>query len=297
MRIVYPIIIAIALASCAFGQAAQTAKPAFDITDFNKKFEVVEWLVEYDNVAWKTTDVVTAMPKGELERMGQEWFCFQDKNKIWHAVYGRLTNGKYEIAVHLEMDANQKITRSTQKLDAEFLNLHGLALKTGREKLAAALPDGGPRFNQYIRQNPDKTFSVWLFPAFQPNRMTVFGGEAIYLVDATGRKILKDESYFQKDFRGFKSEPPREIWLDYVEMEKPSLGAIFFVWYYRSYFTQIFIDNARSTTTAIKTPNGYLWAHVEKDGQKPNVDKDDPSKPVEKDEPRPKLERKKPGGN
>lgn len=287
MKILFSFLVVSLLLSLSFGQSTQPTKPIFfDIADFNKKFEVVEWLVEYDNVAWKTTDVLMALPKAELAGLGAEWFCFQDKNKVWHAVYGRLTGSKYEIAVHLEMDANQKITKSIQKIDQEFLNKHALALKTGREKLEATIAEGSPRFNQFVRQNPDKSFSVWLMPAFQPNRMTVYGGEAIYAVDATGTKILKDDSYFQAGFRGFKSEPPREIWLNYSELEKPSLGSIFFAWYYKTYFTKIFIENAKSTSTVMKNDSGYIWVHVEKD---------EPSKTVEKDDPaRPKLQRKKP---
>src|ERR1044071_5361751 len=62
----------------------------FDIQDFNKKFETAQWLVEYDEVAWKTSDVVMTEDKGELAKLGAEWFCLQDKNKVWHAVYGKL---------------------------------------------------------------------------------------------------------------------------------------------------------------------------------------------------------------
>lgn len=49
------------------------------------------------------------------------------------------------------------------------------------------------------------------------------------------------------------------------EQEKPSLGAIFFVWYYKEYFTRIYIDNATSTSTVIKNGSEYIWAHFDKD--------------------------------
>ena len=249
----------------AAGQNSKVAKPPIDIDDFNKKFELVQWLVEYDNVAWKTTDVVMALPKEQLSGLGPEWFCFQDKNKLWHAVYGKLTGEKYEIALHYEMDSAEKIKSSTEKIDQDFLNRHALALKTARDKLAATIPPGSPTFNQFVRLNADKTFSVWLFPAFQPERLAVYGGEGVYTIDAAGKKIVKDESYFQLSFRGLKTEPPREVWLDYREMNKPSLGAIFFVWYYKSYFTRIFINNEGSTSTVVKTGNQYVWLHVVKD--------------------------------
>ncbi|HEY0428561.1 MAG TPA: hypothetical protein VGC76_12340, partial [Pyrinomonadaceae bacterium] len=134
--------------------------------------------------------------------------------------------------------------------------------------VTAAVGAGAPAFNQYIKLNADKTFSVWMLPAFQTNGTAVYGGEFIYTIDQTGNKITKDESYYQGGFRGFKTDPPREIWLNYREKDKPTLGAIFFVWYYRQYFTNIYIDNSASTSTLIKDKDkGYIWVHVEKDSE------------------------------
>src|SRR5215470_5910689 len=63
--------------SLAFGQKPQ-ATPDFDIADFNKKMDTVEWLVAYDEVAWKTSDVVVTEDKSEVAKLGREWFCIQD---------------------------------------------------------------------------------------------------------------------------------------------------------------------------------------------------------------------------
>ncbi|MGQ0540345.1 MAG: hypothetical protein ACT4O9_00680 [Blastocatellia bacterium] len=250
------------------GQPTAKHGPKFDMADFTKKFEVVEWLVEYDNVAWKTTDALMAQDKTEIAKLGAEWFCFQDKDKVWHAVYGKLAGDKYELVFHFVMDSASKINLTTEKIDKAFLDTHALALKTANAKLTTSTPANSPRFNQYIRRNEDKTFSVWLLPAFQTDGTAVYGGEAVYGIDKTGNKITKDESYFQKQFRGFKSSPPREIWLNFREQEKPSLGAIFFVWYYKAYFTSIFIDNSKSTSTAIKAGDQYIWTHIEKEKEK-----------------------------
>ena len=280
-------IVLFVLTSCilASGQKPNVKGPQFDISDFNAKFETAQWLVEYDGVAWKTTDVLMQQNEKDLERLGPEWFCFQDKDKIWHAVYGKLTQGRYEAVFHYVRGPGEKITKSDTKIDQDFLNRHAIALSTSREKLMTSIPENSPRFNQYIRQNPDKTFSVWMLPAFQPDGTAVYGGEAVYTLDASGTKLIKDESYFQKNLRGFASQPPREIWLNYTEMEKPSLGAIFFVWYYKSYFTQILIDNVKTTSTVIGVGGNFVWTHVEKDAN---------AKPSEQDDPKPRLERKKP---
>lgn len=252
----------------AFAQKKNLDKgPDFDVDDFTKKFEVAQWLVDYDNVAWKTTDVVVQQDKKDLERLGAEWFAFKDKANVWHAVYGKLGDKGYDVVFHFVMDGAEKITRSDAKIDQAFLDGHARALATCRSKLMAIIPAGSPRFNQYIRQNADKTYSVWLLPAFQTNGVAVYGGEGIYTVDAAGTKLLKDESYFQPDLHGFLAQPPREIWLNYRELKKPSLGAIFFVWYYKAYFTKISIDNEKSISTVIKDGPEYTWVHVEKKGE------------------------------
>jgi len=258
--------------SSVFAQKAKETAPKFDVADFNKKFEVAEWLVEYDVVAWKTSDEVMKQDKAELEKLGAEWFCFQDKSNLWHAVYGKFENEKFETVFHFTFDKAEKITKSNEKVAAEFLNLHAKSLVTANKQMRSALKsDNVPRFNQYIKQNADQTFSVWIFPAFQPSGIAAYGGEFIYTIDKTGTKILKDESYLQGSFRGFKASPPREIWLNYSELEKPTLGAIFFVWYYKSYFTNIFIDNAKTTSTVVKAENNnYTWVHVEKTDDKKN---------------------------
>lgn len=257
-----------------FGQKPKDVGPDFDIADFNKKFEVAEWLVRYDTVAWVTTDVMLTQDQADLARLGKEWFCFQDKKNVWHAVYGKFENDKFDLVFHFILDAAGKVARSDDKLDQEFLKTHARALNTAQKKLIESIPANSPTHNQYIKRNADETFTVWLLPAFQTSGVAVYGGEFVYALDQTGAKITKDESYFQGAFRGFKTTPPREIWLNYREQEKPTLGAIFFVWYYKKYFTVIYIDNAKSTSTVIKDgANGYIWLHTEKDRKPENLPK------------------------
>jgi len=248
-----------------FGQTQKTKETAFDVQGFNKKFETARWLVAYDTVAWKTTDLVMAGDQAELARLGREWFCFQDSKGVWHAVYGKLENQKFDQVFHYSVDGAGKITRTTDKIDQEFLIAHAKALQLAQQKLVEAIPAGSPTHNTYIKRNDDKTFNVWLFPAFQTDNVAVYGGEFVYTIDPTAQKITKDESYFQGAFRGFNAKPPREIWLNYTEKEKPTLGSIFFVWYYKDYFTKIYISNAKSTSSVIKNGSEYMWVHAEKD--------------------------------
>ncbi|MBK8466394.1 MAG: hypothetical protein IPL32_11235 [Chloracidobacterium sp.] len=253
----------------SFAQKTKSTGPKFDTIDFAKKSELAQWLVEYDEVAWKTTDVLMTEDKAEIAKLGGAWFCFQDGKKLWHAVYGKLANDKYDLVFHYLFDSTGKITKTTEKTEQDFLNTHAKALATAGAALTAKIGPNSPTFNQYIRLNADKTFDVWLFPAFQTNGVALYGMEGIYHIDPTGSKIIADKRYLQKGLRGFKTTPPREIWLDYREIEKPTLGSVFFVWYYKTYFTDIYIDNSKSTSTVIKAgENGYMWVNVEKDDKK-----------------------------
>ena len=275
MKIIFLALAVFAFASLGLAQNSKTGKLNFDIADFNKKAEVAEWLVRYDAVAWKTSDVVAAQDKKDLARLGKEWFCFQDKTGVWHAVYGKYENGKFDLVFHFTMDDKSNVKRADEKPDAEFLNSYARALVAANNQVTVALKGAAhPLFNQYVKQNADKTFTVWILPAFQPDGLAVYGGEFVYTISAAGDKILKDESYLQSGFRGFKTSAPREIWLNYRELEKPPLGAVFFVLYYKDYFTKIFIDNAKSTSSIVQDANkNYLWVHVEKEADAKSKDK------------------------
>jgi len=263
------IIIFCTLTVLTYGQKNKNKSPNFDIADFNKKFEVAEWLYKYDLVAWWTSDSVMTQDKKEIERLGKEWFCYQDQNNTWHAVYGKYDKGTFDLVFHFTVDNNSKVHRTYDKVDTLILNSYSRALITANKQISALKDTVNIRFNQFVKQNDDKTFSVWIFPAFQPNSTAVYGGEFIYTIDQSGNTVLKDDSYFQGSFRGFKVDKPREIWLNYRDTDKPTLGAVFFVWYYKQYFTSIYIDCLKSSSTAFKdSDNKYTWIHAEKEPEK-----------------------------
>lgn len=236
----------------------------FDIMDFNKKFEVAEWLYEYDMVAWETSDSVMAQGAKEIERLGSEWFCYKENN-IWHAIYGKYENNQYDLVFHFIVDYDGSVSRTNEPVDATVLVRYSKALQTANKQLIEIKETVNIRFNQYIKENSDNTFTVWILPAFQTNGVAVYGGEFIYTIDSGGTQILKDESYYQGEFRGFNVDNPREIWLDYSDVEKPTLGGVFFAWYYKEYFTKIVINTSESISTPFKGSDGWTWISTEKD--------------------------------
>lgn len=143
-------------------------------------------------IAWKTSDSVMTQDKKELERLGSDWFCFQ-KNETWHAVYGKYENNQFDLVFNFKVDKGQ-VSKTNETVDTLLLHKYSRALQTASEQIKALKDTVNLRFNQYIKENDDKTLSVWILPAFQPNSVAVFGGEFIYTIDETGTKVLKDDS-------------------------------------------------------------------------------------------------------
>lgn len=247
----------------SFGQKNNVL--SFDIKDFNQKAQTAEWLYMYDAIAWWTSDSVMKQDTSELHRLGEEWFCFQTDDKNWHAVYGKYDNNKFDLVFHYLVDTAYKVSRIYESVDTSLLCRYSRALKTANNQIKAIKDSINITFNQYIRQNDDNTLTVWIFPAFQPSGYAVYGGEFIYKIDPTGNSVLEDNSYYQGQFRAFKVGEPREIWLDFTEIENPTLGNVFFVWYFKRYFTYIKVDNKYYVTTTVKDGDTYSWMHYEKD--------------------------------
>jgi hypothetical protein len=245
---------------------AQKKTSDFDIKDFSKKAQIAEWLYQYDAIAWWTSDSVMTQDSAELARLGSEWFCFQSQDKLWHAVYGKYLQNKFDLVFHFIVDEANKVKRIYEPIDTSILNPYSRALITANNQMMALKDSFKIRFNQFIKRNDDQTFTVWIFPAFQPDNYAVYGGEFIYTIASSGMTLLRDDSYYQGQFKAFKVSNPREVWIDFTELEKPTLGNVFFVWYYKSYFTQIKIDNKHFVTTAFKNSDGsYSWMHIAKD--------------------------------
>jgi hypothetical protein len=238
----------------------------FDIYDFNKKCETAEWLYEYDAIAWWTSDSVMLGDSIEMLRLGSDWFCFKTKDNNWHAVYGKYENDSFDLVFHYLVDTCYKVKRVYEIIDTTILHGYSRALQTANKYIKPHTDSINLRFNQYIKQNEDNTYNVWIFAAFQPNGLAVYGKEFILTIDKSGSKVIQDNSYYDTDFRGFEIKEPREVWIDQTKIEKPTLGLVFFVWYYKKYFTYIKIDNKNYVTTTIKNDDGsYSWMHIEKD--------------------------------
>ncbi|TDQ78313.1 hypothetical protein [Sphingobacterium yanglingense] len=252
----------VSLTAFAYGQ--NTSDIGFDIMDFNSKMKTAEWLYRYDIVAWHTSDSVMAQDPNEIKRLGNEWFCFE-RNGSWHAIYGKYEVNKFDLVFHFKISDDLKVNKTNEAVDTTLLHRYARALQTANNELKSIKDTVNLRFNQYIKENEDQTFTVWILPAFQPNNVAVYGAEFIYTIDYAGTRIIDDKSYYQGQFKGFKVGTPREIGMDFTEIEKPTLGSIFFAWYYKSYFTKILIENSKSISTPFQSNGTWTWIHAKKE--------------------------------
>lgn len=239
---------------------------SFDIADFNKKAATAEWLYMYDAIAWWTSDSVVLQDEDELARLGNEWFCFQSSDSNWHAIYGKYENRTFDLVFHFLVDTSYNVSRIYKAVDTFLTHSYSRAIQNAYAELKSISDSFNLRFNHYISRNPDESITVWIFPAFQPNGLAVYGGEFIYTYNPSGTKLLVNDSYYQGQFRGAQVGEQDEIWLVYAELEKPSLGTVFFAWYYKRYFKSIRIENKKYITTTIDNGDGrFTWLHFEKE--------------------------------
>jgi len=251
------------LAATAQVKQATTPYDEF-IKRFNAKMDTVSWLCTYDNIAWWTSDSVAATSKEEQAKLGAEWFCFLD-NSVWHALYGKFQNGSFETVYHYEVDSTGKVSRVRTLVDTALSNTFARALANGN-RLVNIYPDSlKVRCNQYIKVNDDKTISVWFLPAFTQNSIAVYGGEFNYLFDKTGNNLIS-KAEFSQGYLGFKPDSKKQITLEYPTLKEPSLGGVFFAWYYRSYFDRITINTQLFSSAPFhENPTTYYWVHALKE--------------------------------
>ncbi len=238
----------------------------FDRNEFDRKFETVRWLCKYDEIAWVTSDEIQKNHQELMKDLGKEWFCFEDTKNNWHALYGKFENNNYRPVIHFIVDSSNQSKLSLEEIDTLILNSYGRAIYNANN-LFSKVKDtlmANVGFNQFIRQNADNTLTVYILPAIQQDNIAVYGGEFIYTFDSFGSKLKKDDSYFQGNFRGYKTGSEEKAVLNYSEFNNPTLGSIFFTWYFKDYFPEVVLNSrkARSCPFKHQEDNSYYWFHA-----------------------------------
>jgi hypothetical protein len=238
----------------------------FDVASFNERFRTVEWIYDYEMVSWAVTDSIRTRSRDKIRQIDRDWFCYQDRDSVWHAVYGNFDGSRYQVVFFFTVDTTFGVREDRKIPPQSFLVPYAKAIETAYKRLTQDHDSLPVVLSHYIRKNSDGTFTVWFFPAMLQRDMAVYGGEFSYTIDPSGTRIISSSGYYTGRFKGFPVDKGlEEIRLDYSDTDTPPLGAILFVWEYKPYFKSIKIETSHTISSVLRDHGGgYYWVHVEK---------------------------------
>lgn len=218
--------------------------------------DVAQWLTRYDAVAWISSDSVIAQPDSLKSRLGPEWFVDTTAG-LWHAYYGRYDRATdtYSIAFHFAGDRARNLKSSIVPVDTARVTASARAIYNSRSRLPAAFSQAGLALNWFVRRPTPDTIEVLYLPAYQQSGVLIFGGEASYRWDATGRQLL-DSTYSLAGFRGIRPDTSVELVIPAEEHEYPSVGNLFFLLNYHRSFRSVLVRSRRVVTSVVVGADG-----------------------------------------
>ncbi len=235
---------------------AQSVLREFDTLRFNENLALASNFIECEFY----TQLATSKFSKTENVSSSEWFSYKENNS-WHTFAGDSKDNSFKVTKHLTFDSLYTISENTDTYDSVKLVASGSALSLANTQFQIIRDTCNLYFNSFVNRNPDQTVSIWFLPAFQPSGQAVYGCEWEYVFDKTGKKLLRQNS-FTNIMTGVWIGQPRELWLNYRNSDKPTVGSVFFSLSFRDYFTRIRIDTRKSTSTTTKDSAGdYTWTH------------------------------------
>jgi hypothetical protein len=200
-----------------------------------RNLETAQWMIEYDKVAWATTDLLLKESKETLQRVTPVWFCTQ-KDAVWYAVYGGFQSGTFDTAVCYRQASKgtfEKVPPPDLPDAARFASAINLTLP----EILDTTRRTTVRFNYYVRGEKER-IAVYYVPAFQPDGKLAYGIQHTLYLDASGQKVLSHEHYGRVLFGAM---PGKDTWLtlEMPECGYPTPQAIFTMMNYRDNFAGI----------------------------------------------------------
>lgn len=254
MKKVFRIILFILISVSAL--KAQETIRAFDTSAFNRNLELANELVECDYI----TQMAIANLSQNEDISASDWFSVKISD-TWHVIGNSFTGGSLQIDKHFMVDSLYTISIFSGTYDTSRLLAAGYAMDIANRLFQVIRDTSSIYFSSLVHLNPDQTVSIWFLPALQPSGQAVYGCEWEYTFDYSGKNLLKKDSFTNK-VTGVWIGQPRELWLNYRNTGKPTIGSLYFALSFRDYFTRLRIDTQQSTSTTWKDNNGnYIWSH------------------------------------
>lgn len=194
-------------------------------------------MLEYDRVAWSSTDLLMKEDKTALRKVSPVWFCLK-RNDAWYALYGANSSHGYEVAFCYAEGPGGKFHRVSPP---EFpdKDRFGRAIALTLPPLLDLTRRTTVRFNYYVRREGDR-IAVYYTPALQPDGKLAYGVERTAWVDAGGAKLLSEDAHGQV-LSGVIPGRQRTLTLEMTDCAVPTPQAFFTMLAYRGLFADIVV--------------------------------------------------------
>lgn len=238
----------------------------FDKTAFIRNLELARSLAEDDHAAWWTSDSITAQQPHRLDTLDDTWFVLQS-DRIRRVYYGRYLPQEQRYLAKYAFQMLEDRTITTLSTDADSAVTHVASVvyigtRHFNNVLDSLMLDF--KFNHYVRQLPDGSFSMWFLPAGTGNYCAY--GIEVHLTISPAADSITSTTITGNELRYFEpTKPASDVTLDNTYDDVPSLSNLFFTLTNISFFSQITITNQHSLSTAKKSPffpDGLFWEHT-----------------------------------
>lgn len=230
---------------------------------FIRNFEMVRKLESYSNAAWFVSKSIVKEPDSIISQLSSDWFCYPAEEMCWYAVYGKWENDKYIPLLNYEVDTNWVIKRNFAK-DTITVDQLSQALRVAKNHYATLVEVPPIDLNWFVIQDK-KNINVIVLPAIQSDGSMVYGYE-YHIIISQKDMTVKDTMQYYSELLYYKPDKEKDIELKYNECTTPSVGAIYFAWYYRRYFKSVSISCKKFSWGVFNWMNGkYSWWVIKKD--------------------------------
>ncbi len=236
-----------------------------------KNFETAYDLYIYDMLAWTTSDSVMARINADpdLEKeLGPEWFIYQDKNKSYHAVYGKYYQDRdiYKTVLHFIFDESHEVIYTDVSPDSLICLRYARAINSTSQIVDKFYRKKAIRLNRYVLTGLHSRIHVWYLLAQSTSVYEVYGGDFQYILDPTGREIV-DSVWNENGFRIVQPDEEEQIILYNHPNKYPTVDNLFcglnILRKYREKVNMVFIiSNTYMSTVTVNNAGEYSLEHA-----------------------------------
>lgn len=217
------------------------------------------WLYDYDEAAMLASDSLQAALQVNPDIKTSDFFCIPSGEK-WNVYFGAVENDLFTLSMSYCVDQSRNVTAGGQ-VSHNLFQKYAIAYVAAMKQFSPVKDTLNIVFSSFITLLPDSSFEALFVPAFQPSGQALYGAEFVFRL-AGNREKLPAETRYYSGLKGIWIGQPRNIYLNYRNIDTPTLGAVYFAWYYKDFFKKTTIACKQCYWELVKNADGrYQWNH------------------------------------